>query len=501
MIGAIIVTGCFIGVLICIVTNKLNRAVAALAGAVVTYFVLVFLEHKDFLIISELLFGTTSDGFVSFHALLLILGMLIIVQVCHSAGVFQFLSFKFIQMTKGRPVYLLLILCGVTVLLSAILNNLLTIMIIIPLTIVASRILGIDPSPYIICEGILVNLGAIIFAISSIPNILISTFAGISFIDFFLHIGLFAFILLAVTLTFFYFVYRKKLMIPKDRLTGVLEDFNVWNFVPDRRLFYKASFVLIGILICFFVIPSTVIPPDLISITGAIILVIISKLNARDILQKIDLELILYLLGIFVITGAMELLKVVELIGDGLIFITGSNVLVMLISILWISALFTSSIDSIPMAKVLIPIVNSMTTGLTPLQTKAVFYSLTYGVNLGDNLTPLGDNVLVFSIAEQNGRPLSMSQFFKLGFTAAFLQLTTITIYFILLYSLTVGLSILFIVFIILIMMVFIRFLHQYYPKDVLMRKFNQMRTPSPSTGQKMSLFQILRKIKGIIKK
>jgi hypothetical protein len=213
------------------------------------------------------------------------------------------------------------------------------------------------------------------------------------------------------------------------------------------------------------------------------------------------LELILYLLGIFVITGAMELLKVIDVIGNGLIFITGSNTLVMILSILWISALFTSSIDSIPMAKVLIPIVNIMTTGLTPAQTKAAFYSLTYGTNLGDNLTPLGDNILVFSIAEQNGRPLSIAQFFKLGFTAAFLQLTAISIYFILLYSLIIGLSILFFAFISIIIILFIRFLHQNYPKDVLVRTFSQINAPTYRTSRNRLFFNLYRKLKELFKK
>ncbi|MFW9948271.1 MAG: SLC13 family permease [Candidatus Odinarchaeota archaeon] len=185
ILSILIVLGCFIGVIILIITEKLNRAVAALSGAIIVYFVLIFIEKLDFKIIFELLFSSEGEGFVNLHSLILIIGMMFIVQISNEAGLFQFLALNLIKISKGKPVYLLSIFCLITILISAILNNILTVIILIPLTVTVSRILNINPSPYILTQAILVNVGGTLFTISSIPNILISSYAQISFIDFF----------------------------------------------------------------------------------------------------------------------------------------------------------------------------------------------------------------------------------------------------------------------------------------------------------------------------
>ncbi len=504
LISAIIITACFIGVVILIITNKLNRAFAALAGAIITYFTLTFIEKQDFFSFIGYLFGTSTDNYVNLRSLVLIMGMLFIVQVCHSGGVFQFIGFKLIQISRGKPFYLLLVMCGLALLISAVLNNILAVIVLIPLTIVASLMLGINPTPYIIAEAIMVNVGGILFSISSIPNILITTAAGITFVDFFLNVGLLSFLLFAITLAYFHLYYRNKLMIPKERMAEVLRDFNVWNYVPNRALFYKASIVLIAVLVCFAAIPSNIISPDMIAITGAVSLVIISKLNGREVIQKIDLELILYLLGIFVITGAMDTLGVINLVGNGLIAITGSNSFGVVIIILWTSAFLSSSIDNVPITKVLIPMVNDMTTGFTHSQINGAYYSLTFGANLGDNLTPLGDNILVMNLAEQNDRPLSFSEFFRLGFTATIIQLCTITIYFVFLNDTILGLSILSLIGLGFFLLIFIRYLKQNVKKEeelILFQTIDKIKRQKLTKNKKLVIFRTIYTIRSIMKK
>ncbi|MEJ2294571.1 MAG: SLC13 family permease [Candidatus Lokiarchaeota archaeon] len=159
ILSIIIVLSCFIGVILLIVTEKLNRAVAALIGAVIVYFTLTFLEGNNFQVILELLFGSESEGFVNLHSLILIISMMIIVQISNEAGLFQFFALNLIKLSKGKPLYLMTIFCFITVLISAVLNNILTVIILIPLTITVSRILNVNPSPYILTQAILVNIG------------------------------------------------------------------------------------------------------------------------------------------------------------------------------------------------------------------------------------------------------------------------------------------------------------------------------------------------------
>lgn len=410
-----------------------------LFGAIITYFVLIFLEGLDFSIIVELLFGTEEDNFVNLHSLILIIAMMMIVIISNEAGVFQFIAILLIKFSKGKPITLMSILCALTVLISAILNNILTVIILIPLTITISRMVNMDPTPYILTQAVLVNVGGSIFSISSIPNILITTYANIFFLDFFINVGFISLVIFGFTLIFFVFLYKKELFIPKEG-ARVLEEFNIWNLVQNRKLLYMSCIALITVFILFIIIPPSILTPDMIALTVALILVIISGLEPKEIIKNIDFELILYLLGIFVITGGLEITGVTVVLGD-LFFAVGSGEpLTQIIIILWVSAILSSNIDNIPITKVLIPIIAEGELG------DIKYYSLAIGANWGDNLTPLGDNILVMNIAEQNKRPITFKQFFKLGFTTTVYQLFLVTIIFISMQELILGLLIVIII-------------------------------------------------------
>jgi len=447
IISQIIITACFIGVLIVILTDKLNRAITALIGAVIVYFTLIFIEGRPFSIFVTLIFGEDN-----LHALILILGMLFIVQICISAGVFQYIAFKLIKSTKGSPIRLLIVISAITFLVATIMGNILTVLIMIPLTIDAARILKIDPGPYIVCLAVTIPVGEIVFSISSVPSILISTFAGLTFIEYFLNIGLFCFLLFGITVIYFNLSFHNKLTTPAPRLVAVLMEYNAWNYVPNRTLFYKSLFILIAVLICFVIVPPPI-TPDMIALTGALILLVISKINSKEIIERIDLTLILYLLAIFTITGGMEEIGVIETVGQAFSLLVGSNTFAILLSVLWISALLSSAVDNIPVVKVLLPIVSIMSGGYTP-----AYYSLTLGAGLGDNLTPLGDTIIVRSITEEHGQKFSNSLFFKIGFKASLIHLITISIYYTILYYVAIGLIIILILGLLIFFLIFFRY-------------------------------------------
>ncbi|MBY9007862.1 MAG: hypothetical protein KGD63_14060, partial [Candidatus Lokiarchaeota archaeon] len=356
---------------------------------------------------------------------------------------------KLIKLSKGKPVNLMIIFCIVTVFISAILNNILTVIIIIPLTITVSRILNINPSPYILTQAVLVNIGGTVFSISSIPNILITTFAEISFLEFFINVGLISFIVFIFILIFFILIYKKDLTIPEEGKKA-LEEFDIWNVVQNKRLLYQSLISLIIFLILLILIPSSLISPDIIALTMAIILVIITRLDPKEIISKIDFELVFYLLGIFVIVGGLEITGFTEVLGIFILNLGGNNLFFQLLLILWFSAYLSSTIDNIPITKVLIPVADTMTETASLINRKQIFYSLALGANWGDNLTPFGDNILVMNTAEQNKRPISIKSFFKLGFITTNYQLIIVSIYYCLIFYLHIGIIILGIVCLIL---------------------------------------------------
>ncbi len=463
LLSIFIILSTFIGVIFFIITEKMNRAVVSLLGAILTYFVLIFIENLDFSVIVDLLFGSSDEGFVNLHSLILIIGMMMIVQISHEVGTFQFVAGKLIKLSKGKPVRLMVIFCCVTVLLSAILNNILTVIIIIPLTITVSRILNINPSPYILTQAILVNAGGTVFSISSIPNILITSYVRIEFIEFFINVGLISLIIFIFTLFFFIVIYKKELSIPEEGQKA-LKEFDIWNVVQNKRLLYQSLFSLIILFTLLTTIPSSILSPDIIALTTAIILIIITKLEPKEIINKIDFELIFYLLGIFIIVGGLEITGATEVIGLSILNLGGSNLFLQLLLILWFSAYLSSCIDNIPITKVLIPVADTMTETASLINRKQIFYSLAFGSNWGDNLTPLGDNILVMNIAEQNKRPITFKSFFKLGFITTNYQLIILSLYYCLVFYFQIGIIILGIVGLILVV---IFCLNKYGPQTI----------------------------------
>jgi len=419
----------------------MSRAISALIGATITFFVLTFIEHYDFAIIIDLTFGTKEDSYNNFHSLILIISMMIIVTIANEAGLFQFIAIKLIKLSKGHPIYLLIISSLIIVFIAAILNNLLAVIICIPLTITVSRILNINPSPYILTQAVIVNLGASFFIISSIPNILIANYAEISFINFFLNVGLISLIILGFTLAFFIFLYKDDLLIPKEGIP-ILMEFDVWNLVQNKKLMYQTIISLSILILLFILIPPIILSLDAIALVIALILIIISGLNGKELIQKIDFELIFYLIGIFIITGALEILGVLEIIGIYLGNMLSVNVVFQIIIILWFSAGLSASVDNIPITKVLIPIIGAISKNNPSLYRNYYYYSLAIGSNWGDNLTPLGDNILVLNLAEQHKRPISFNLFFKLGFITTIFQLAIISLIFILIFEFIIGITI-----------------------------------------------------------
>jgi Na+/H+ antiporter NhaD/arsenite permease-like protein len=419
----------FICSILLIATEKINRAVVVLSASAITYCVLFFIEHAEYQIIVDFLIGTQEDNYGNIRSLILIVSMMMIVEISNTGGLFQFIAFKLIQFTKGAPTKLLITFCTLSVVLSVFLSNILTAIILIPLTITVSRILSIKPQPYVLCEAVLINLGGTVLSISSIPNILIANYAGIGFTEYFLFGGLLSIVVFFLSLPLFYIMYGKKLDQPKFGIDILLE-FNVWNFVPNRSLMTKSAVVFIFLIAGFVILPSNLFPPEFIALIAAMILILISKLEAQAVIAKIDIELILYILGIFVLVGGLEFVGVILFLGGLLGKISGGDPYATFITVLWASAYFSANLDNIPITRAILPTIPILTQGMSPEHVKLTYYSLSIGANWGDNLTPLGDNVLVMKLAEQHKRPITVKDFFKIGFITTNYQLFLATIFF-----------------------------------------------------------------------
>ncbi|MEX2680086.1 MAG: SLC13 family permease [Candidatus Sigynarchaeota archaeon] len=442
MLPAIIITACFVITVVIILTDKMNRAVIALVFGLIAYFTLVIAEGTDYSIFVEFITSPPAENFVNIRTLVLIIGISLLIQICKESGMFQYLAFNIIKLAGASTAKLLAIECLLTVVLAAVLNNVLTVLIMIPLTIKICNVLDINPKPFIITQGIIVNLGATLFSISSIPNILISTSVGFSFVEFFMNVGIMSIFCSGITIAFFHLVYRGKLGTPHENLS-ILREFNAMQFVHDQGLMKKSFAVFLSVMTCFIIIPSEVLSPEFIAVIGSLVLIVISKQKAENIIEKVDFELILYLVGIFILSAALDRVGVLNLMASGLMYITAGDAFVTIIVILWFSAYLSSNLDNISITKILIPVVGTMTSGFQQRDVELSYYSLTFGTNWGDNLSPMGDNIIVMSVAAKNKVMLTSKELFRLGFMSTNLQLLVMTIYFSLLSRLLVGLLLL----------------------------------------------------------
>ncbi len=427
--SAIVILITFVSLLLIVGSGKVDKTLVALAATVIAYVVLVFFEGVSPNSLIEDLFGTAADGYDNLHALILVFSMLAIVEIGKDGGVFQFLAFKLVQMTKGRPRLMLVVFCCITVFITAVLSDMLAVIVLLPLTITVCRILGVDPRPYLAVQIMIVKVGAIMFLISSVSNMVISGFVGISFVEFFLSIGTVALLLIVVTVSVFLIFYRNKLSNP-TRGMDILLEYNPWIFVPDRKMMLKSVGTIIGVMVGFAVIPAEVLPPDMIAFFGAVILFIIAKLNVLEIFKKIDFKLLCYLMGIFVITGAMVRVGIIQYLADSILTLNLTDGFVTFVFLVWVAGYLSGPVDNIAIMRVMVPIADQITAGFSLADRHLAFYGITFGINLGDNLTPLGDSMLGIQIAEQNKFPLSMKEFFIVGFVSTNMQFLTITIIF-----------------------------------------------------------------------
>jgi Na+/H+ antiporter NhaD/arsenite permease-like protein len=410
-----------------------DRTIVCLCGAIITVIALMR-DLVPFETIMSFLVGTTATEFNNFHIIVLIMGIMIITDICSESGVFSFIALKIIQNTRGNKYVLLFILCLLAFIFSILLNNILSMLILIPLTITVCKILNINPIPYIISQIIIANVGCLVFLISSFSNILVSSEVAWSFIDFFVNVGLYSLVLFAITSFFLLSIYKKKLEPPKEHLMKILKEYNAWMFVRNKKIFYQSLIILITTLVLFMVLPIIIpIKLDLIALPAGIILLILARKNIEYTLRKLDFQIIIYLLSIFIIADALRYVGLLDYISEGLYAITVGNPLATSLVILWLTAGLSSGIDNIPLAKILIPISQDLTVGFTPYNTNMVFRSMIYGIHLGDNFI-LGDNVVIsIQIAKNYDKQIAIKDFFKIGSICTLIQLSAVSIYIVIL--------------------------------------------------------------------
>lgn len=417
--AAIISSVIFVVTFIFILTERVHRTVVAFAGAVIM--VLTGIAF-DFYGPEEALMS------IDFNTIGLLFGMMIVVAIFEKTGVFQYLGILTAQKTKGNPWLLVAALGTLTTLLSFILDNVTTIILIVPVTIIIARLLEINPVPILMAEALLSDTGGVATLVGDPPNIMIGSAAGFSFNDFLIYSLPVVFVAWLATLITLKLVYRKELK-EKPKNIEKLAEMNPNDAITDWRTLKLTLAVLGVIVVLFFVHHALHLEASIITLLGAalLLLLVAPTKDPQKTLEKVELSVLLFFAALFVIVGGLEHSGVLANLAGLITAGAHDNVLLTALVVLWATAILSAVVDNIPMTVAMIPIISYL--GTQGVDIGILWWALAWGVGFGGNGSPIGStaNVVVVAKSEQTDTPITFKSWLKAGTSTMLVSLLVAT--------------------------------------------------------------------------
>lgn len=390
-------------------TEKLNRAVVALLGASVMIFAGILTQK------------TAIEG-IDFNTISLLIGMMVIVNITEKSGLFQFVAIWGAKKVKAHPLGIMVVLTFVTAVFSAFLDNVTTVLLIVPVTFQITRKLEINPFPYLILEIFASNIGGTATLIGDPPNILIGSALKLSFLDFAYNLTPAVIIVLLVLIGTFVLIWHKSLITTERNRVAVL-NINEKDSITNPRLLVKSLIVLLMVIIGFIAAEHIGIANGVIALFGAALLLGLYTAgnnnherdeNTENMLSLVDWTTIFFFCGLFVIVHGLEVTGVLQILGQWFIELTEGSIKKSVFLILGSSAVLSSAIDNIPFVATMIPMLKTMEPTMGGREAMMpVWWALSLGACFGGNGTLIGAsaNVIVAGLAQREGHPLSFLRF------------------------------------------------------------------------------------------
>ena len=411
--------GIFAVALALIASERVNRTKVALGGAMIV-------------LITQTINQEHAIEAVDWNTLGLLAGMMLIVRLTETTGVYTYLAIRAGQVAKGRPLALVFTLAGATALLSAFLDNLTTILLMVPITFLLADALDIDPIPLILIEVIASNIGGTATLIGDPPNIMIAGATGLGFDQFIINLAPIAFVTFFVVTGALYLFFRKRLQIP-DTARDAVQQLDANASIEDADELKRALPVLIGTILLFFVHRPLHLEPATVALTGATVLLFLTKQPLEKALSEIEWPTLFFFIGLFVMVGALEERGAIQEIADGIASVTNGNRTAELLGIAWTSAFASGIVDNIPFTATMIPVVDQLQGDSGD---NAYWWSLALGACFGGNATLIAAaaNVAAAGMAERSGRRIGFIEFMKVGIPVTLLSMVLATGYIVLRY-------------------------------------------------------------------
>ncbi|HFD86448.1 MAG TPA: hypothetical protein ENJ35_02100 [Gammaproteobacteria bacterium] len=410
-----------------IITERLNRAIVSISAACL-------------MILGGVITQQAAFNGVDFNTLGLLTGMMIIVGVSKESGMFQYVAVWATKRVNADPWGILVVLTGVTALFSAFLDNVTTVLLIAPVTLLITESLKINPYPFLFAEIFASNIGGTATLIGDPPNIMIGSATGLDFNQFLLNLAPISLFILPLMLIPVYLIWGRKLHTEEKYRKRVMA-FNEASSITDPRLLKQSLFVLALVMTGFVLAHQINLQPATIAMSGAALLLILTNLpkpadkqtkSVDKALKEVEWITIFFFIGLFIVVYAVETTGALEQLAHGIIELTAGDRTITTLAILWISAIASSIIDNIPFVATMIPLIKDMADSFGgPENLNPMWWALALGSCLGGNGSLVGAsaNLIVAGFAERSGQPIRFLPFMLMAFPLMLLSILIASVY------------------------------------------------------------------------
>ncbi|MBW2012055.1 MAG: ArsB/NhaD family transporter [Deltaproteobacteria bacterium] len=415
----------FLLVYIALTFELINKAVAALFGVAIVVMLRIVSAHH-------------AVTLIDFETIMLLMGMMIIVSLLRSTGLFTLISVKIAELTQGSPLKILVLFSVVTAMMSAFLDNVTTVLIIIPIIIELTKGMGLDPKIFVISQALISNVGGTATLIGDPPNIIIGSKVGLTFNQFILNLSLPVSIIFIAVVFYIWAVNRKKFQPINTDLVKIFSfqlllekiRFEFMDIKLDKKLMTKALSCL-GLAILLFTTQTlTKISPGVVALSVAMLLLIMSRADVEQVLEEVEWGTLLFFSGLFILVGVLEEHGVIDWIAENIFMKVGDNPYVIVLMVLWVAGIVSGFLDNIPFTVTMIPIIEHILES-NPIPNNILWWALSLGACLGGNFTYIGAsaNIVAIGISKKYKSGISFFEFMKVSVTVTLISLLLASLY------------------------------------------------------------------------
>lgn len=411
----IVAVAVFLIVILLIISERVHRTAAAMAGAMV-------------LILTGVMSADKALSYIDFNTIGVLVGMMIFVAIVRRSGMFEYIAVRAAKAVHGDPWKIMVAFTLITAVLSAILDNVTTVLLVGPMSIAIARMLKIDPVPFLMGQILASNVGGTATLIGDPPNIMIGSAAHLSFMDFLENTGFAVLFILVVLILLMKIVYEKKIELGTVD-AGAIEKLDPSKSITNRALMKKGIIVLICVIVGFMFHDKLGIESSVIALTAAAVMLIIGREDVNEAIQDVEWTTILFFMSLFVVVGGLTETGIIKELASKIIDATDGHPMVTMLVLLWASALLSSILDNIPFVATLIPLILAMQAD--GIDVTSFWWAISLGACLGGNGTMIGAsaNVVLSDISTKHGYPITFKSYLKVGMPFMLLSIVISTVF------------------------------------------------------------------------